>query len=216
MDRLGEYLVRRLVGEGGMGKVYEAEERLSHRRVALKVLRQELARSEEGRRLFLNEMTILAHLDHPNVVRCLSCSEVDDQLVMALEFLEGRTLRDQLDRGRTPRLDLGRGHRGADRLGAGGGAAAGPADRAPRSEARERDDPAGRRREGDGLRYRQGAAGAGAHHDAERGHAVVHEPGADRRRQRGWALGSVLPGSRALRDAGGQSRRSSRPRRGSF
>ncbi len=96
MERLGEYLVRRLVGEGGMGKVYEAEERLSHRRVALKVLRQELARSEQGRRLFLNEMTILAHLDHPNVVRCLSCSEVDDQLVMALEFLEGRTLRDQL------------------------------------------------------------------------------------------------------------------------
>jgi len=96
MERLGEYLIRRLVGEGGMGKVYEAEERLSHRRVALKVLRQELARSERGRRLFLNEMTILAHLDHPNVVRCLSCSEVDDQLVMALEFLEGRTLRDQL------------------------------------------------------------------------------------------------------------------------
>ncbi len=96
MDRLGEYLVRRLVGEGGMGKVYEAEERLSHRRVALKVLRQELSRSEQGRRLFLNEMTILAHLDHPNVVRCLSCSEVDDQLVMALEFLEGRTLRDLL------------------------------------------------------------------------------------------------------------------------
>ena len=63
MDRIGEYLVRRLVGEGGMGKVYEAEERLSKRRVALKVLRPELARSEEGRRLFLNEMTILAHLD---------------------------------------------------------------------------------------------------------------------------------------------------------
>ena len=39
MERIGEYLVRRLVGEGGMGKVYEAEERLSQRRVALKVLR---------------------------------------------------------------------------------------------------------------------------------------------------------------------------------
>jgi serine/threonine-protein kinase len=64
--------------------------------VALKVLRPELARSEEGRRLFLNEMTILAHLDHPNVVRCLACTEVDGQLVMALEFLDGRTLRDVL------------------------------------------------------------------------------------------------------------------------
>lgn len=96
MDRIGEYLVRRLVGEGGMGKVYEAEERLSKRRVALKVLRQELARSEEGRRLFLNEMNILAHLDHPNVVRALACTEVDGNLVMALEFLEGSTLRDVL------------------------------------------------------------------------------------------------------------------------
>ena len=97
MERIGEYLVRRLVGEGGMGKVYEAEERLSKRRVALKVLRPELAGSEDGRRLFLNEMQILAHLDHPGVVRCLACTESDGQLVMALEFLEGRTLRDYLN-----------------------------------------------------------------------------------------------------------------------
>jgi serine/threonine-protein kinase len=103
MDRIGEYLVRRLVGEGGMGKVYEAEERLSKRRVALQVLRPELARSEEGRRLFLNEMTILASLDHPNIVRALSCSEVDGELVMALEFLSGHTLREVLThRGRLP------------------------------------------------------------------------------------------------------------------
>lgn len=101
MERIGEYLVQRLVGEGGMGKVYEAQERLSKRKVALKVLRPELARSEDGRRLFLNEMTILAHLDHPNVVRCLACTEVDGQLVMALEFLEGQTLRELMnERGR--------------------------------------------------------------------------------------------------------------------
>jgi eukaryotic-like serine/threonine-protein kinase len=103
MDRIGEYLVARLLGEGGMGKVYLAEERLSKRPVALKLLRPELARAEEGRRLFLNEMTILAHLDHPNVVRCLACQEIDDQLVMVLEYLEGKTLRDVLaERGRLP------------------------------------------------------------------------------------------------------------------
>ena len=103
MERIGEYVVRRMVGEGGMGKVYEAEERLSKRRVALKVLRQELTRSEEGRRLFLNEMQVLAQLDHPNVVRSLATCEVDGQLVMALEFLEGRTLRDELvAQGRLP------------------------------------------------------------------------------------------------------------------
>lgn len=96
MERIGEYLVRRLLGEGGMGKVFEAEERLSKRRVALKLLKPELAKSEEGRRLFLNEMSILSRLDHPNVVRCLACSEVDGQLVMTLEYLEGKTLRQEL------------------------------------------------------------------------------------------------------------------------
>ncbi|MDB4945620.1 MAG: Serine/threonine protein kinase PrkC, regulator of stationary phase, partial [Labilithrix sp.] len=97
-ERIGEYLVKRLIGEGGMGKVYEAEERLSKRRVALKVLRPELTRHEDGRRLFLNEMQILAHLEHPNLVRSLASTETDGQLVMVLEYLSGRTLRQELTR----------------------------------------------------------------------------------------------------------------------
>jgi serine/threonine protein kinase len=103
MDRIGEYLVRRLVGEGGMGKVYEASERLTERLVALKVLRPELSESEEGRRMFLNEMRILAQLEHPSVVRSLASFEENGQLVMVLELLEGRTLRQELTaRGRIP------------------------------------------------------------------------------------------------------------------
>jgi serine/threonine-protein kinase len=93
MVELGDYLVHRLIGEGGMGKVYEAEERLSKRRVALKVLHPELARSDDGRRLFLNEMQILAQLEHPNIVRSLASTEVGGELVMVLEFLDGKTLR---------------------------------------------------------------------------------------------------------------------------
>ena len=103
MEQIGDYLVRRLIGEGGMGKVYEAEERLSKRRVALKVLHAELARSDDGRRLFLNEMQILAHLEHPNIVRSLASIEVGGELVMVLEYLPGRTLRAQLhEQGRVP------------------------------------------------------------------------------------------------------------------
>ena len=103
MERIGEYLVRRMLGEGGMGKVYEAEERLSGRRVALKVLKPELARSEDGRRLFLSEMQILAHLEHPAVVRSLASFEHEGQLVLVLEYLEGKTLRDVLrERPRLP------------------------------------------------------------------------------------------------------------------
>jgi eukaryotic-like serine/threonine-protein kinase len=96
MEELGEYRIVRLLGEGGMGKVYEATERLSGRHVALKVLRPEFARSEPVRRLFENEMSILSGLDHPNVVRCLSCAEVGGELMMALELLPGRTLREVL------------------------------------------------------------------------------------------------------------------------
>ncbi|MFO0551618.1 MAG: protein kinase [Polyangiaceae bacterium] len=93
MEQMGEYLVRRLVGEGGMGKVYEAEERLSKRRVALKVLHSELSKSDQARKLFLNEMQILARIEHPNIVRSLASMEVGGDLVMVLEYLDGRTLR---------------------------------------------------------------------------------------------------------------------------
>lgn len=102
MDMIGDYLVRRLLGEGGMGKVYEAEERLSGRRVALKVLHPELSRSDAGRRLFLNEMAILARLEHPGIVRSLASTEVGGELVMVLEYLDGRTLRARVAEGRLP------------------------------------------------------------------------------------------------------------------
>jgi serine/threonine protein kinase len=93
MERIGEYTVSRLVGEGGMGRVYEAEERLTKRRVALKVLRPELVKDEDGRRMFLSEMQILASLEHANVVRSLASLEHEGQLVLVLEYLEGKTLR---------------------------------------------------------------------------------------------------------------------------
>ena len=99
MEQIGEYVIKRLLGEGGMGRVYEAEERLSQRRVALKVLRPDITKSEEGRRAFLNEMRILALLEHRNLVRSLASMETDGQLVMVLELLDGRTLRDELSAG---------------------------------------------------------------------------------------------------------------------
>ncbi len=106
MEQMGEYLVRRLIGEGGMGKVYEAEERLSKRRVALKVLHPELSKSDHARKLFLNEMQILARVEHPNIVRSLTSMEVGGELVMVLEYLDGRTLRHEIaERGRFPWVD---------------------------------------------------------------------------------------------------------------
>ncbi|HLT37155.1 MAG TPA: serine/threonine-protein kinase [Enhygromyxa sp.] len=94
--RVGDYLIHRLIGEGGMARVYEGEEVLSHRRVAVKVLRTELAYSERVRRQFLTEMGILANLDDPHIVRCLLCTQFEGRPVMVMELLEGWTLREML------------------------------------------------------------------------------------------------------------------------
>ncbi len=101
--RIGDYIVHRLIGQGGMGEVYEAEEQLTRRRVAIKLLHPDLARTASGRRQFVSEMSILASLDDPHVVRCLHCADIEGQLVMVLEYLEGRTLREVLkERGGLP------------------------------------------------------------------------------------------------------------------
>jgi serine/threonine protein kinase len=94
--RLGDYIVHGLLGEGGMARVYAAEELLSRRPVALKILRAEFGSSEHGRQQFLTEMSILANLDDPRIVRCLACTQIDQQLVMVLEKLEGQNLREIL------------------------------------------------------------------------------------------------------------------------
>jgi serine/threonine protein kinase len=94
--RFGDYVIHGLLGEGGMARVYAAEELLSHRPVALKLLRAEFGASEHGRQQFLTEMGILANLDDPRIVRCLTCTQIEGQLVMVLEKLEGRTLRETL------------------------------------------------------------------------------------------------------------------------
>jgi tRNA A-37 threonylcarbamoyl transferase component Bud32 len=94
--RFGDYLLHRQLGAGGMAFVYEGEEVLSRRPVAVKVLRAELSADEPARRRFVNEMAILANFDHPHIVRCLACREIEGRLVMVLERLEGWTLREML------------------------------------------------------------------------------------------------------------------------
>lgn len=101
VTQLGGYTIRSELGRGGMATVYLAEELLSRRLVALKVLHRDLTRSEDARRRFIAEMQILATLEHPNLVRCYHCNDVDGQLMMALEYVRGGTLRALLDaRGR--------------------------------------------------------------------------------------------------------------------
>src|SRR5579884_394249 len=87
-----------LVGEGAMGAVYLAEEAVTGRRVALKVLGAELARDERFRQRFLRESQVASSLDHPNVVATVAAGEEEGLLFLAMEYVEGSDLRELLRR----------------------------------------------------------------------------------------------------------------------
>ena len=93
---LGRYVVLEHVGSGGMGVIYSAYDPDLDRRVALKILRAEKFapwQAEEAHRRLLREAKALARLAHPNVVAVHDVGVVDDQVFLAMEFVEGTDLR---------------------------------------------------------------------------------------------------------------------------
>ncbi|MFO0648724.1 MAG: serine/threonine-protein kinase [Polyangiales bacterium] len=96
---IGEkYKVARLLGEGGMGAVYEAENSWTRRRVAVKLMRPEFARDPEAVQRFLREAQSAAQIDHPNVVSVLDMGRdaATGSLYIVQEFLVGQDLSDYL------------------------------------------------------------------------------------------------------------------------
>lgn len=100
----GKYEVVGVLGEGGMGIVYEARQRDLDRRVAVKVLRGDAARDPEMVARFRREARVAASLTNPHVARILDFGTTDDgSPFMVLELLEGRDLQAEIDaRGRLP------------------------------------------------------------------------------------------------------------------
>ena len=96
-DRVGPYRVLRELGRGGMGVVYEAEQEFPRRRVALKVIRQELL-TEDADLRFGREAEILARLQHPGIAQLFAAGRADTpfgpQPFLAMELVEGRFLDD--------------------------------------------------------------------------------------------------------------------------
>jgi serine/threonine-protein kinase len=91
------YRVERQAGEGGMAIVFEATDLKHGRRVALKVLRPEIA-SHLGDERFRREIQLLATLSHPNIVPMYESGESDGLLFYVMPFVTGETLRDRLAR----------------------------------------------------------------------------------------------------------------------
>jgi TolB-like protein/Tfp pilus assembly protein PilF/predicted Ser/Thr protein kinase len=94
---LGHYRIVDRLGSGGMGVVWLAEDLKLGRKVALKVLREDLAGSPEKAARFEREARAIAALSHPSIVTLHAVEEIDGVRFLAMEYLEGRTL-DQLVR----------------------------------------------------------------------------------------------------------------------
>src|SRR3954462_12595294 len=96
--RIGPYRLLGLLGKGGMGQVHAAVDERINRRVALKVLSPEAARVPQVAARFLQEAVPLALRDHPGVFRVLESGEVEGVALLAMELLDGFSLRDWMQR----------------------------------------------------------------------------------------------------------------------
>ena len=93
----GRYAIERELGEGGMATVYLADDLKHERKVALKVLRPELA-AVVGAERFLSEIKVTANLKHPHILPLFDSGEADGFLFYVMPYLEGESLRDRIDR----------------------------------------------------------------------------------------------------------------------
>src|SRR5438105_4520471 len=101
--KLGRYEIRSQLGAGGMGEVYLAEDTQLHRKVALKVLPVEVASNQDRMRRFKQEATAAAALNHPNIAHIYEIGEGHGTHFIAMEFVDGFTLR-QLIHGKQSEL----------------------------------------------------------------------------------------------------------------
>ena len=100
--QIGSYRVVREIGRGGMGVVYLARDERLDRDVAIKALPEELATDQDRLARFEREARTLAQLNHPNVAGIHGVEEHEGARYLVLEFVEGETLAERLDRGPLP------------------------------------------------------------------------------------------------------------------
>jgi len=104
--QISHFYIIRTLGAGGMGVVYEAQDTRLPRSVAIKVLKDDLARDVDALRRFKREARLAASLNHPNICTILDVSEDEAQPFIAMELLEGSSLKSRLLSGPLPLRDI--------------------------------------------------------------------------------------------------------------
>jgi serine/threonine protein kinase len=93
---VAHYRILSLLGEGGMGKVYLAEDTKLHRKVSLKFLSTNFAQDDERMRRFQQEARAISALNRPNILTIYEIGEANSLRFIATELIEGETLRERL------------------------------------------------------------------------------------------------------------------------
>ncbi len=99
---VSQYRILRKIGQGGMGEVYLAEDTLLKRPVALKFLSPEMQKESTAQKRLLREARSAAALDHPFICHINEIGEVDGLPYIAMEYVEGQTLKERLSKGAMP------------------------------------------------------------------------------------------------------------------
>jgi len=95
---ISHYKVIEKLGEGGMGKVYKAQDLKLDRPVAIKFLPPDLNASREKKERFMQEAKIVARLNHPNILHIYDIDEQDEKLFFVMEFVTGENLKSHIEK----------------------------------------------------------------------------------------------------------------------
>ena len=93
----GRYRITARIGHGGMAEVYEANDIITKKIVAIKIIREDVMKNPINLKRFENETTIAASLNHPNIVKVYNHGTIDGKPYIAIEYIKGQTLKDVLD-----------------------------------------------------------------------------------------------------------------------
>jgi serine/threonine protein kinase len=104
--QIGNYVIQRELGRGGMGVVYLAQDVRLARTVAIKVLSPAFSQSPSVRQRLLNEAKMVAALSHPGIASIYALEEIDGELYMACEYVPGAPLRALVESGPLPIVDV--------------------------------------------------------------------------------------------------------------